>query len=174
MSGGCGRCGPFLDGQIPALGQGEPGQQLGDVGADQVCAEQLPVCAIGDDYGEPGGIAVAVGFSVGTEGDLATAMSLPRAAASARARASVSPKLATWGWQNVTRGIIVSSWTSLRYTLSGRATPRVRSLFGVRRRGPASWAGPGSSWALVSTRPPLTGYARSAKPANHSPTNMFR
>ena len=34
----------FLDGQIPALGQGELGQQLGDVGADQVRAEQLP-CA---------------------------------------------------------------------------------------------------------------------------------
>jgi hypothetical protein len=45
----------FLDGRIPALGQGELGQQLGDVGADQVCAEQLPVCAIGDDLANPVG-----------------------------------------------------------------------------------------------------------------------
>ena len=59
----------FLDGQIP-LGQGELRQRLGDVGADQVRAEQLPVRAIGDDLGEPGRIAVAVGFSVGAEGEL--------------------------------------------------------------------------------------------------------
>jgi hypothetical protein len=32
----------FRDGQIPALGQGELAQQLGDIGADQVRAEQLP------------------------------------------------------------------------------------------------------------------------------------
>jgi hypothetical protein len=60
----------FLDGQIPALGQGQLGQQLGDLGADQVRAEQLPVGRIGDDFGESGGIAVAVGFSVGAEREL--------------------------------------------------------------------------------------------------------
>ena len=60
----------FLDGQIPALGQGELGQQLGDVGADQVRAEQLSVRAISDDFGESGGITVAVGFSVGAKGEL--------------------------------------------------------------------------------------------------------
>ena len=32
-----------LDGEVPLLGQGQLGQQLGDLGADQVRAEQLAV-----------------------------------------------------------------------------------------------------------------------------------
>jgi hypothetical protein len=97
----------FFDGQIPALGQGEFGQQFGDVGTNQVCSEQLSVRAVGDNLDESGRVAVAAGFSpFARNGNLATAMSLSRAAASAWACASVRPKLATWGWQKVTRGII--------------------------------------------------------------------
>jgi hypothetical protein len=45
----------FFDSQIPALGQGEVGQQLGDVDADQVRAEQLPVRAIAMTLANPVG-----------------------------------------------------------------------------------------------------------------------
>ena len=68
----------FLDGQIPALGQGERGLQLGDVGTDQLPAEQLPVRAIGDDFGEPRwDRRIRRLFRWRGRGIWATAMSLP-------------------------------------------------------------------------------------------------
>jgi hypothetical protein len=63
------------------------------------------VRAIGDDLGEPGGIAVAVGFTVGAEGNLATRCRYPRSGITAGLGLGQA-ELATWGWQNVTRGII--------------------------------------------------------------------
>ena len=62
-----------LDGEVPLLGQGQLGQQLGDVGADQVAAEQLAVLRVAEQLDEPDGVAEAVRFAVGHERELGDA-----------------------------------------------------------------------------------------------------
>ena len=56
--------------EVPHLGQGQLGQQLGHVGTDQVAAEQLPVLRVAEQLDEPDRVAEAVRFSVGHEGEL--------------------------------------------------------------------------------------------------------
>src|SRR6266545_6601722 len=52
--------GQLLGGEVPLLGQGQLGQQLGDLGADQVAAEKLAVRGVADQLDEPGRVAEAV------------------------------------------------------------------------------------------------------------------
>ena len=62
--------GQLVGGEVPLLRQRQLGQQLGDVGADQVSAEQLAVLLVGDQLDEAGRVAEAVRLAVGGEREL--------------------------------------------------------------------------------------------------------
>src|SRR4051794_33583547 len=51
--------------EVPLLREGQLGQQLGDLGADQVPAEQLAVGLVGDELDEPAGLGEPLGLAVG-------------------------------------------------------------------------------------------------------------
>ena len=50
--------GDLFGGEVPQLGEGELGQELGHVRADHVQAEDLAVLGVGDELDEAGGQAV--------------------------------------------------------------------------------------------------------------------
>ena len=62
--------GDLVGGEVPLLGQGQRRQQLGDVGADQVGAEDLVVLRVGDDLDEADRLAEALRLAVGGEREL--------------------------------------------------------------------------------------------------------
>ena len=57
--------GHLVGGQVPLLGQRQHRQQLGDVGADHVGAEDLVVLGVGDDLDEADRLAEALRLAVG-------------------------------------------------------------------------------------------------------------
>ncbi len=57
----------LVGGEVPLLREGERGEQLGDVGADHVGAEDLVELGVGDDLDEADGLAEALGLAVGGE-----------------------------------------------------------------------------------------------------------
>ena len=59
--------------RFQGAGEGELGDQLGHVGADQVGAQDLAACGVGDDLDLAVGLAQRLGLAVGAEGELADA-----------------------------------------------------------------------------------------------------
>ena len=59
--------GHLVDRQVPLLGEGQFGQQFGDVRADQVRTEELAVLRVAQQLDEAAGIPDAGGLSVGAE-----------------------------------------------------------------------------------------------------------
>ena len=57
----------LVGGEVPLLGEGQHGQQLGHVGADHVGAEDLVVLRVGDDLHEADRVAEAHRLAVGRE-----------------------------------------------------------------------------------------------------------
>ena len=51
--------------EVPFLRERELGEQLRDVGADEVAAEQLEVLAVGDELDEADGLAEAAAYEEG-------------------------------------------------------------------------------------------------------------
>src|SRR5690348_4033890 len=60
----------LVGGEVPLLREGQRGQQLGDVGPDEVGADDLVVRRVGDDLDETDGVAEAHGLAVGGEREL--------------------------------------------------------------------------------------------------------
>jgi len=93
--------GDLLGSQLVAVGQYELWQELRDLGADQVRAQDLTVALVGDDLDPPGPLVQAQGLAIGLEGETAN-----------RDVVATLPGLllgqahgCTCGWQYVQRGM---------------------------------------------------------------------
>jgi hypothetical protein len=56
--------------QVPLLGEGQLGQQLGDIGSDHVCAEDFTLLRVGDQLHESGRVPKTMGFAIRAEREL--------------------------------------------------------------------------------------------------------
>ncbi len=84
----------FGGGQLHALGQGQLGQQFGNIRTNHVRAQDFSILRLDDDFDKAGIISQTKGFAIGLEGEAAY---LDLIALLAFASASVYPNEATCG-----------------------------------------------------------------------------